>query len=865
MKKGLQLSLAARNAFVYFILFIIAISFSAWLLISYSYKEVLAITEKRLAHTTEMVHLKFESFFNNVETDINQLAESPLLHRFAINPDSVNLSYLSSEYQSFLATKPNYFQIRLISISDFGNELIKIERQGGKIITTPSDQLQNKGKRDYFQELINLPTNKLYLSKIDLNREFGTLSEPHIPTTRMGKKMKSGELNDFIILINIDLQTLFEELNNTLPQNDHLRIVNQSGHYIFHPNNEKEFTFEFNKSGYYRSEFSLPIQAISDSATIKFSDKAVNWFTKLDYARSGYQLYSILSANKADVLASFYSWRKTVLIASISIGLLFLGIAFLYMRIQVRELKSITQQMTLFSKQLGPKTLPIHRQDEIGELAREFEKMSAIISENHTVIEDAKNHAELAHQEKTEFLENMSHEIRNPLQSILGAIDILKNNQQLPHQQSFIESIQFSSLQLQSLANDILDFNKIRSLEIELEPTWNEIDKFCADIYKSSQYLAKSKQISFSYSNQLKIEGIQAFFDSKRLYQILNNLITNALKFTDKYGAVDFTIIETKNNYFQFIITDTGCGLTEAQQSLIQDRHFAEGKNAGAGLGIPIVQNLLKIHQSALKIESTVNKGSRFSFILNLKTRQAPYINNNQDSIIEKSQAAENLDLLIIEDDPQIIKWYQHTLQSMNLKFLTHPSQLQQVQALTFNHIISDYNFGRSQLDINTLKNELKLKLKTKGKLIIVSGQLLTFEEKWIYALQKPININDLLKLFTVSEIPQANTPNFSSIEKDYDYQPALIHNAISLLINEWEKDRISIWESISAHNLAQFEAIQHRLITSIRRLQLLDFEHLLNETKNLFNSANLSEKQMQINEAFEIYLSEMKKYQASI
>lgn len=861
-KKTFQLSLAARNALVYFVLFILAIGLSATLLISYSYKEVLKITENRLTHTTEMVHLKFESFFKNVETDLNQLASSPTLSRFVAVPDSVNLSFLASEYKSFLKSKPNYFQIRLISITDLGEELIKIERRSEKIIETPQNQLQNKSERDYYKELITLPVDSIYLSKIDLNREFGALSTPYIPTARMGKKMNGGALNDFIIIINIDLSQLFAELKYTLPQNDKLRITNKDGHYILHPNQELEFTFEFDKKGSYMDEFSEPLLSISDSSKITVSEIAVNRFSELKYNRKNYQLFSIVTANKNDVLASFYLWRKSVLIASTCIAFLFLAIAFLYMRKQVKELKSITKQLTLFSSEVGPKTLPIDRGDEIGELAREFEKMSKVVSESQMVTEAAKQKAEIAHQEKSEFLENMSHEIRNPLQSILGAVEILNQNEQLPNQKSFLESIKFSSRQLQSLANDILDYNSIKAQSIELKPDWHSLSDFCSELYNSSVYLAKTKSIDFKFENKIENNTTQVYFDAARLYQVLNNLITNALKFTEAKGHVKFTVSENNHHTFCFNISDTGIGLTADMQNKILDRHYTSGQNAGAGLGLPIVVNLLRIFKSELKIQSQPGVGSSFSFCLRLQQQKAQLKETNSFETLF-DYPGEKQSILIIEDDPQIISWYQHVLKQFELKFLTHPSQLLQVKNQLFNHIISDYNFGRSQLDFTELKEEFQALLKLNGKIIIVSGQKIDVNYSDATVLLKPVDKHHLLKILVAHKVYQK--PNFSSIEKDYDQQPHLIKNVMNLMITEWQKDQKLIDSSIVSRKLTDFESVYHRLITSIRRLKLTDFENLFDNLKTNWENENIEKLQKEIYNAFDFYILEMILYRDAI
>ncbi|WP_027419846.1 sensor histidine kinase [Crocinitomix catalasitica] len=861
MKKNNFISLAARNALVYFILFLFGLGASGWFLISYSSREILDLTKNRLDHTTDMVQFRFDSYFESIIQDVNQLSNSPLLSRYMGDPTSENLSLLTAEYISVLKNKRDYFQIRLLSIQEYGNELIRVERNADRIFETPSNKLQNKGDRDYFMELIQLPADAIYLSKIDLNKEFGKLSFPYIPTVRIGKKLKGNQLKDFIILINVDLNKLFAEMRNSLPSTYQLMMVNQDGHYLIHPDSSAAFTFEFDKEPLFFDEFKINEDHFETSNSIEMNKASVYEIVELNYDRMNYQLFAVIKADKSIEFASFYAWRNSVIWVSITVAVLFLVIAFLYMRKQVAELKEITTQLTLFSGKKRPGKLAIERRDEIGALARGFEQMSNEIFESHQLIDQSRRKAEKADQEKTEFLENMSHEIRNPLQAIIGSIQILEQNQVGEHQKPFLNALKFSSAQLNSLVSDVLDFNKIKSNEIVLQPKWTDLFVFCNELINSSKYQAKLKKIDLKLEFSEDLLQKKHLFDPARLYQILNNLITNAIKFTEQSGTVSFELKSGQNNSVIFLIRDTGQGITADEINKIQDRNYTSNYTTGAGLGLAIVKDLLKLHHAELKISSEANIGSEFSFSLQLKSQS----DDKQESNLSRGAIiSDNLSLLIIEDDPVIRDWYAHIFTNSTVTFLNNPDEINSNLNLKYDYIISDLNFENGMLNLRESKDVFLNVLNENGRLIIISGNDFVSDFDWVSVLKKPVEKSQIVELFKPLSIYQK--PNFKHIERDYDFNQAFTRNAIGIMIQSWEQDKLTLEDALNNLNADKFGKVQHRIITSFRRLDLTEFEELLRQLMVKIESKQIVKTEIdQLKNFFKFYISELKKYQAGL
>jgi len=859
MKIGF-VSLAARNALIYFILFITGLGLSGLIMFEYSSKEVLALTEDGLEHTGEMVGLKFDTYLENIETDLNQLAGSPLLNRFLqyFHPNGIQL--LTDEYVSFLNHNPNYFQVRLISASN-GDEIIRVERQADQVYTLSKSELQNKADRDYFQEIIALPTDSTYFSKIDLNKEQGQISHPSRPTLRIAKMLPIQIKKGIIIIINVDLNSLFTELKDLLPETYKLRMLDQDGHYFIHPNVEQEFTFEFNKPAYFQKEFhdQNNIDAISNQ--ILKTDSTLNIIKKLHYQRPSYDVFTIISANNTIILSSFYAWRNKVILGLVIIAVAFLLIAYAYMRHQVTELKTISKQLVLFSEQPEPQQLQIYRNDEIGDLAKGFEQMSRTISENHEQIKKAKKNVEIAYKEKEEFLENMSHEIRTPLQSILGSVNILQQNNPTSQQEPLINSLKFSTSQLNSLVTDILDYSKIKRGLIELDPQWIELEQFSNELLHTLKYQLSTKKINIKVEYTKEIKGKSFYFDGVRLYQILNNLLINALKFTNKNGNITFKIDYLEADNYRFSITDNGIGISENEITKILDRNVTSDYTDGSGLGLTIVKQLLLLNHSNLEIESTIGEGSQFHFLLSLpsKTNITTYSEGLQIDTPTKA----NTKILVIEDDAELLNWYQYLLKDFDLTLKDNPEFTENDKG-QFDFIISDLHFKNEKKDSVEYLKALKQYIKTTGSILIISAAAQKLKIESVYSLKKPVKKEQIMSIITKTQLQLIwGQPDFSNLERDYDNKVDLINNAVSILINEWQRDSQTLKIAILNNNEVSINMVRHRIITSIRRLQLHYFETYIENLTSSITTKKQNYIAFELSEMFKYYLESMANYKA--
>ena len=320
------ISLATKNAVVYFLLIILGFGILGFLLLKNSAQEIINSAEQQLVHANESVELKFVSYIEGIKRDIKHLAHSPYLEDFLQEIDASKKELLAKEYLALLNSKPDYAQIRLIGIENDGMEIIRAERNQDTSFLVAANKLQQKGNRSYFIESFTLPEDSIYFSKIDLNKEFGQISTPLMPTLRATYPIHTKEGGLFgLIVINTDLRSLFEELNILAGRQFNLKIVNQQGHFIAHPDSSKSFTFEYERQAAFYDDFGFEInEIIHQLPIVKNTEEELYAFKALPYPRSNYALFASVGAPKDQLLASFFHWRNRSLIIVFGLGIIIL-------------------------------------------------------------------------------------------------------------------------------------------------------------------------------------------------------------------------------------------------------------------------------------------------------------------------------------------------------------------------------------------------------------------------------------------------------------------------------------------------------------------------------------------------------------
>ncbi|MBL7851320.1 MAG: response regulator [Cyclobacteriaceae bacterium] len=241
-------------------------------------------------------------------------------------------------------------------------------------------------------------------------------------------------------------------------------------------------------------------------------------------------------------------------------------------------------------------------------------------------LEEARRIAELANQTKSQFLANMSHEIRTPLNAVIGLTHLLMQTELSAKQKDYLDKIGSSSDSLLRIINDILDFSKVEAGKLTLEESNFDLEEVFQQLGNLITYKANAKglEVAFGIESQVPTYLIG---DSGRLEQILMNLCSNAVKFTDRGEViVDVKLAGEEGDRVNlaFSVRDTGIGMDQVQisrlfQPFIQADNTITRKYGGTGLGLSIIKRLVELMDGTVAVESSPGRGSRFHFNIWLK------------------------------------------------------------------------------------------------------------------------------------------------------------------------------------------------------------------------------------------------------
>jgi PAS domain S-box-containing protein len=270
----------------------------------------------------------------------------------------------------------------------------------------------------------------------------------------------------------------------------------------------------------------------------------------------------------------------------------------------------------------------------------------------------AKEKAEQASQIKSQFLSVMSHEIRTPMNAVIGLAHFLMEEAPRPDQLENLKTLQFSAENLMALINDILDYSKIDSGKVELEQVQFDLRNIIRRIVHSHSFQANEKALKISCEVDEAIPE-QLLGDPLRIGQIVNNLVSNAIKFTEK-GFVRISIsqeyIRQNQTDIKFVFEDSGIGIPENKRKTIfeaftQASSSTSRKYGGTGLGLAIVKRLVEIHGGEIEIKSRKGGGSIFEFTITFEFLDTQKLMVERDGLFATHGSLESASILVAEDN----------------------------------------------------------------------------------------------------------------------------------------------------------------------------------------------------------------------
>lgn len=355
-----------------------------------------------------------------------------------------------------------------------------------------------------------------------------------------------------------------------------------------------------------------------------------------DYGRVHYGL----STDRVDTaIRTLFSQSLLIALIEIVLSLILLSITCYLLTRNLTSLADASEQVAGGNYDT---VIPVNGRDEVAVLTENFNRMTAAVRERHDQVQfyqaelektnrqleatllTAKELALLAEQANTakrEFLQNMSHELRTPINGVMGMAQLLGVTSLTQEQQTYLKDLEFSADNLLTLISNILDFTAVAGEKTYLAISAFVPEDLIGDLVASNKVLANEKSITVTSKIDQQIPT-PVYGDKDRIYQVLDNLMSNALKFTHQ-GSVQIEVqqvLATKEQaIIKFSVTDSGVGIAENQLETIfnaftQVDGTATRQYGGIGLGLSIVKVLVELMGGTLGVESSLGKGSTFWF-----------------------------------------------------------------------------------------------------------------------------------------------------------------------------------------------------------------------------------------------------------
>lgn len=332
---------------------------------------------------------------------------------------------------------------------------------------------------------------------------------------------------------------------------------------------------------------------------------------------------------------------------------------------------------------LEEKSRELHDKNE--RLRRFSDDLEMQVAERTIELKEARDEALAAAATKSEFLANMSHELRTPMNGVLGMLKILEGTQLNDDQQDLLRIARSSGELLLSVINDVLDFSKIDADKMELENLPFRPELLLEEVVEPMVFSASSKSISLLYSADKNLPAALSG-DPTRLKQIITNLVSNAIKFTDD-GIVNVTMELCEDDWL-IRVTDTGTGMSQRQLDHIFEA-FNQGDSSitrthgGTGLGLTIINRLAAMMGGDINVTSTVGKGSEFIVRLPVIEADAALVVNDKYCRSENIRF-KNQPILLVEDNKVNQQIAISLLTELGLNITVAENGLEALQKLQF-------------------------------------------------------------------------------------------------------------------------------------------------------------------------------------
>ena len=509
------------------------------------------------------------------------------------------------------------------------------------------------------------------------------------------------------------------------------------------------------------------------------------------------------------------------------------------------------------------------------------------------ILQKAKIEAEKLARAKELFVATVSHEMRNPVNAIYGLTEQLLRRRHDSKTQKDIDVIHKSTRHLITLVNDTFDFSKIENQKLQLEPVDFLLDELLDDliIYNKRNALQKGIQLVLDKEGT---DGLVVFADPVRIKQILLNLLTNAIKFTDEGKVIlkvrrdDYSDSVTLN----FDIIDTGIGIPEGNLELIfkdfvQLETDVNKKSEGTGLGLYLVKRLVDLLGGIISVKSQQGVGTTFTF--NLPVPKGNPINvQSLKPGVNIPEELKKINILIVDDEEFNRHFLKNILNNWGLKYTEVVNGREAVDITgqqTFDLILMDIRMP----EMNGFEAAERIKARNYPAKIIAltadkqDGNLKKYEDAGFDSfLHKPFAEKDLLK--TIQESLGASEAEEEQIQKETDIEKAVsiedleqmangdrifMREMITIFISTNRNNMESLLQNLDAQNWDEIADIAHKMATPAKHMNLKEIYSRIKKIQELAENGHdqkeitshvsfLQEEMNAVNKYFSKLLTEM-------
>lgn len=351
-------------------------------------------------------------------------------------------------------------------------------------------------------------------------------------------------------------------------------------------------------------------------------DERIRVYATIPNSRNEARFF-VINQTRSQIFQPIADIRQIIYIGLLLSIIFILVFSILIAHYMARPLYRLTRDVERVAKGDTEHVIRMNRSDEIGTLAASVNEMAQKLRSDY-------QHLQALNEKQRQFFADITHEVRNPLHTIMGSLEMLE----LPgldeeKRRKYVRNLRSQAERIGRLFKDLMTLQRFDSDEKFVIPGHADLADIVQDVVDWYQYSARSKGISLEYDTH----SCMVYADPGKIEQVLENLISNAIKFTNE-GTISVTY-SRNNGLVEVSVSDTGIGIPEAHWGRLFDRFYRTDKarsrdKGGTGLGLSVVKGILKAHDSDIQLESEVGKGSRFFFVLKssesvqMKNRETP-------------------------------------------------------------------------------------------------------------------------------------------------------------------------------------------------------------------------------------------------